>query len=99
MIDIGLSELGLLAIAVLIPVIGFIMTIMHARKGVSIAEQRWRKKHGLMFWVLIPTIAGMMTLFGHLDVLPRLFSLIGIMLLGASTLLSWSMQQRHEEER
>ncbi len=96
--DLALSELGLLVIAILIPVIGFVMTISHARKGDTRTEQRWRKRHGLLFWVLMPGFAGSLTLLGYVGVLPRLASLFGILLLSGSTYASWWMQQNRKEQ-
>lgn len=95
--ELELSKLGLLVIALLIPIAGFIMTLSYARKGESRAEQRWRKRHGLRFWVLVPGAAGTMTLLGALHVLPDLFGLLGIIVLGGATLLSWQIQQKHRE--
>jgi hypothetical protein len=90
-------DLALIAIALLIPVTGFIMMISHARKASSRTEQRWRKSHGLLFWVLIPGVAGLLTVMGMIRILPRTFSMLGIGLLGLSTLLSWNIQKKREE--
>ncbi len=91
-------ELLLLVIAGLIPALGFIMTLSHARKGESRREQRWRKSHGLIFWTLIPSIAGIVTVLGSIDLLPSLGGIIGIIILAGSTFLSWWIQRRHEEK-
>ena len=96
--DISTFHLVLLGIAGLIPVVGFIMTITHARKGFSRREQRWRKSHGLIFWALLPGIAGAMTILGTIGLMPRGFSMIGILMLGISTFASWSIQQKHVEQ-
>lgn len=96
--NISTFHLVLLGIAGLIPVVGFIMTISHARKGFSRREQRWRKSHGLIFWTLLPGIAGTMTLLGTIALLPKVFSMIGILILGISTFASWSIQQKHVEQ-
>ena len=96
--DISTFHLVLLGIAGLIPVVGFIMTITHARKGFSRREQRWRKSHGLIFWALLPGIAGAMTILGTIGLMPRVFSMIGILMLGISTFASWSIQQKHVEQ-
>jgi hypothetical protein len=86
----------LAAIALLIPVVGFIMTISHARAGETRQEQRWRKSHGVMFWVLLPGVAGVLLLMGTTDMLPRIFSVVGIILLGLSATLSYTLQKQHE---
>ena len=91
------STIGLIVIALLIPVVGFVMTISHAKKGDTRQEQRWRKSHGLLFWVLIPGLAGLLTLLSMADILPQIFSLIAILGLGLTTFLSWSMQKKREE--
>ncbi|MEO5930494.1 MAG: hypothetical protein ABIR47_11225 [Candidatus Kapaibacterium sp.] len=93
----ALSQIFLVAIVFLIPVIGFIMTISHARKGFSRQEQRWRKRHGLLFWVLIPSLSGLITILGHIGVLPNVFGLIGIIMLSTAVLLSRQIQQNHKE--
>lgn len=90
-------ELLLLVIACLIPLIGFIMTLSHARKGNSRREQRWRKSHGLIFWALIPGLTGLLTVLGTIEILPRITGMIGIILLAGSTFLSWWVQRRHNE--
>jgi hypothetical protein len=90
-------HLVLLGIAGLIPVVGFIMTISHARKGETRREQRWRKSHGLLFWTLLPGLAGAMTILGTIGMMPKVFSMIGIVILGISTFASWSIQQKHVE--
>lgn len=92
------SKIGLLVIAILIPMVGFIMTIGHAKKGETRQEQRWRKSHGLLFWSLAPGVAGLITVLGFLEILPNIFTLLGIIILGFSTFLSWSLQRKHEEE-
>lgn len=89
-------EFVLLAIAGLIPVIGFIMTISHARKADTYDDQRWRKSHGLIFWVLLPGIAGLMTVLGTIEAIPRLFGVVGIIMLSLTTFLSWWLQRRRE---
>jgi hypothetical protein len=95
----GLSTMFLAAIALLIPVIGFIMTISHARAGDTRQEQRWRKGHGLLFWVLIPGIAGVMLLLGFIEMLPRIYSVIGIIVLAIGAAASFALQKKHERER
>lgn len=97
--EFGMSQIGLIVITALIPLVGFAMTIIQSRKGTSRREQRWRKRHGLLFWVLLPTIFGMMTLLGYLRILPDLYGLIGVIALGGTTFLSWSINERHEEFR
>jgi hypothetical protein len=87
----------LLVIAGLIPVAGFILTITHARGGQTRADQRWRKKHGLLFWVLIPGIAGLAMMLGFIEVWPRIASVLGILGLASTTSLSFYLQKRHEE--
>ena len=52
------------------------MMISHARKGTTRNEQRWRKSHGLLFWVLLPGVAGLLTVLGMIKVLPRSFSML-----------------------
>jgi hypothetical protein len=94
---VSLLELLLVAIVFLIPVMGFVLTLGYARKAHGSIEQRWRKNHGLLFWVLIPGAAGVLTVLGMTDILPRIFSLIGIGALGASTFTSWNMQKKREE--
>jgi len=96
--QISTFHLVLLGIAILIPVIGFIMTISHARKGFSRREQRWRKSHGLLYWTILPGIAGLMTVLGTIEIAPKIFRLVGILALGLSTFMSWSIQQKHVEE-
>lgn len=91
-------EIVLLAIAGLIPVIGYIMTLSHARKGDSRREQRWRKSHGVLYWVFLPGMAGILTVFGTIDVLPRMFGIVGIIMLSLTTFLSWWLQRRYEEQ-
>jgi hypothetical protein len=90
-------DLALIAIALLIPVTGFIMMLSHARKAPTRNEQRWRKSHGLLFWVMIPGVAGMLTVLGMMKILPRTFSTMGIALLALSTFLSWNIQKKREE--
>jgi|GEM_PF-2056861 len=90
-------EFLLLAIAALIPVVGFVMTLSHARKGNLRREQRWRKNHGILFWVFLPGIAGMLTVLGTIELLPRVFAVIGIIMLSLTTFASWWLQRRHEE--
>lgn len=92
------SQLGLIAIAFLIPVLGFILTLTHARKGEGRSEQRWRKRHGLFFWVLIPFVAGIASVMAVLEMLPAIFTIVGVAILGLTTFLSWSVQTRHDEE-
>lgn len=92
------SQTGLLAIAVLIPALGFIMTLTHARKAETRTEQRWRKRHGLLFWVLIPFIAGAVSAAAILEMIPPIFTIIGVAILGLATFLSWSFQTRHDEK-
>jgi Kef-type K+ transport system membrane component KefB len=94
---VSLSNLFLVAIVFLMPVAGFILTIGHARKAVTRREQRWRKSHGLLFWVLLPGLAGMLTLLGMFHILPQSFALIGIVLLAGSTFLSWSLQNKRSD--
>lgn len=88
----------LVAIVAMIPILGFIMTISHARKADSIREQRWRKSHGVLYWTLLPGLFGMIILLSIADVLPRLFSFVGILLLGVTTSISFLMQRRREGE-
>lgn len=92
------SQIGLIAIAVLIPIVGFILTLTNARKGESRAEQRWRKRHGLLFWVIIPFIAGVVSTAAMLEMIPSIFTIIGVAILGLTTFLSWSLQTRHDEK-
>jgi peptidoglycan/LPS O-acetylase OafA/YrhL len=86
----------LAAFALLIPVVGFIMMLSHAKAGDSRQEQRWRKGHGLLFWVLLPGIAGLMLLAGFAEILPRIFSILGIIILALGATLSYTIQKRHE---
>jgi hypothetical protein len=95
----SLSTYVLAAIALLIPVVGFIMTLSHARAGDSRHEQRWRKSHGLAFWVLIPGVAGVILLMGFSAMLPRQFTIVGILLLALGAGLSFVMKKRHEDRR
>lgn len=94
----SISQIGLFVIALLIPITGFIMTITHARKGESRQEQRWRKSHGLLFWVFLPFVAGVLTLFGMIGLLPKVFTILGIIILALSTFRSWSIQKKREED-
>jgi uncharacterized membrane protein len=94
---VSVSTIGLIVIALLIPVVGFVMTISHAKKGDTSREQRWRKSHGLLFWVLIPALIGIVIMLSAAEVLPQLFALIGIVTLGLTTFLSWSIQKKREE--
>ena len=93
----NLSLIVLLALALVIPIVGFAMAISHARKGDTAREQRWRKRHGLVFWSLIPGIAGFITVLGVAQVLPSIFSLAGIVVLALSTSLSMYLQKKQEE--
>lgn len=86
----------LAAITLLIPIVGFVMTLSHARAGETRSEQRWRKRHGLLFWVLLPGAAGAMVLMGFAEILPKIFSIIGIVLLALGATLSHTMTRRHE---
>lgn len=95
--ELTLSQIGLMVIVALIPIAGFVMTISHARKGETRREQRRRKSHGLLFWVMLPTMAGVLTVAGYTGTLPSIFGLIGVISLAGTTFLSWSIQQRHEE--
>jgi hypothetical protein len=92
-------DLVLIALAFLIPVTGFIMMISHARKADTRQEQRWRKSHGLLFWVFIPGVAGLLTVLGMTRTLPRMYSFIGIGLLAGATFMSWSIQKKREERQ
>ena len=92
-----ISHIGLIVVALLIPVAGFVLMIMHARKGDTRAEHRWRKRHGLLFWVLLPGLAGVVTAAGVLELLPQIFAIVGVALLGTTTFISWSLQTRHDE--
>jgi hypothetical protein len=92
-----LLTLLLVTIVAMIPIIGFIMTISHARKADTIREQRWRKGHGVLYWTLLPGLFGAIILLSVVDVLPRLFSFVGILLLGVTTSISFLMQRKREE--
>jgi DMSO/TMAO reductase YedYZ heme-binding membrane subunit len=93
-----LSMMFLAAIALLIPIIGFIMMLSHAKAGETRQEQRWRKSHGLVYWVLLPGIAGILLLLGYAGMLPDLFSIVGVIILSLSAMLSYLMQKRHESQ-
>lgn len=93
----ALSTMVLAGIALLIPVIGFVMTISHARAGDTRYEQRWRKSHGLMFWVLIPAMSGGLMLLGAMGLGPKIFSMVGLILLSLSATISYMLQKRHEK--
>lgn len=88
------STIGLAVLAILMPVVGFIMTILYARKGDSRMEQRFRKRHGMLYWVLIPMVTSTVTLLGATRILPRVFAAIGIIILAGTTLLSRSQLQK-----
>jgi len=91
------SQFGLFGIVLLIPVAGFVLTILYARKGDTRLEQRWRKRHGLLFWCAAPAIAGAVTIGATVEAIPPIFSIVGVAILGLTTFLSWSLQTRHEE--
>ena len=91
-----MSTMALAVIALLIPVVGFIMTISHARAGETRQEQRWRKSHGVLFWVFLPGAAGLLMLMGFAGMLPNIFTLIGIIVLSLGASLSYVIQKRHE---
>ncbi len=91
-------ELVLMAVAFLIPVTGFILMLNHARDADSLEESRWRKSHGIVYWVLIPGIIGFVIILSLIGVLPRLFALLGIIALALSTTLSMSLQKKREKE-
>jgi uncharacterized membrane protein len=97
-LSVSASTIGLLVIIILIPVIGFVMTLSHAKKGETRQEQRWRKSHGLLFWVLIPGIDGALILLSITGILPQIMALVGILSLGLTTFLSWSIQKKREEK-
>lgn len=69
-----------------------------ARKGTTLTERRWRKRHGLLFWVLIPAILGITIVLGILTYLPDIVIKISVLLLGISTATGMALQQRHEEK-
>ena len=92
----SLSTIVLAVIALLIPVIGFIMTLSHARAGETRHEQRWRKSHGVLYWVLIPALSGALMLGGYSGIMPRIYSVIGLIILSASATLSYVMQKKRE---
>lgn len=91
-----LSTMLLAALALLIPIVGFIMMISHARAGETRQEQRWRKSHGLLFWVMLPGFAGALLLLGNAGLLPGIFSVLGIIILALSATMSYTIQKRHE---
>ena len=93
-----LSTMVLAAIALLIPIVGFIMMLSHARAGETRQEQRWRKSHGLLYWVLGPGIGGVLMLMGFSEILPKIFSVVGIIVLAMSATLSFVLQRRHEAQ-
>lgn len=92
-----LSQIVLVGIVILIPVIGFASTISYARKADTAREQRWRKGHGVLYWVVFPTAFGLITLMSAVELLPKVFSLIAILLLAGSTFLSWTQARKREE--
>ena len=90
------STIGLAVIALLIPVVGFIVMLSHARAGDTRQEQRWRKSHGLVYWVVLPAISGAMMLGGFSGVLPNLYTVIGLIVLSASATISYAQTKRRE---
>lgn len=82
------SKLSMIVIAAAIPAIGFIMTIRHARGADSLSDARWRKRHGMLFWVAIPAVAGGLTVLGLLEMAPSIASIVGVVLLLASATIS-----------
>ena len=89
-------KIFLLLIVVLIPIVGFIMTINHARAGLTARDQRWRKSHGVLFWVVLPGFLGALIVFGMIGIRPRIFSLVGTILLAVSTSLSLMIQKKRD---
>lgn len=94
-----MSTMMLAAIALLIPVVGFVLMLSHAKAGETRQEQRWRKSHGLIFWVLLPGMAGVLLLMGFAGMLPKIFSIVGIIILALGATFSYSIQKRHEASR
>ncbi len=74
------------------------MTLTNARKGDSRAEQRWRKRHGLLYWVVVPFVAGVVSTAAMMEMIPSIFTIVGVAILGLTTFLSWSIQTRHDEK-
>lgn len=91
------SQYFLLGIVLLIPVVGFISTISHARKADSAREQRWRKSHGLLYWTILPAIFGILTFLSATGIAPKIFGLFAIVLFAGTTFLSWVQQRKREE--
>ncbi|MBX7215776.1 MAG: hypothetical protein K1X90_02325 [Candidatus Kapabacteria bacterium] len=89
----------LLCIAAVLPVLGFILMLGFARKGETLPERRWRKRHGLLFWVLIPALLGAGIVLGILEFLPDLSTKLSVLLLGVTTATGMALQRRHEEKR
>ncbi len=87
----------LIGIVIVIPIIGFLSTISYARKADTAPEQRWRKGHGVFFWVMIPGALGLITILSATGMLPKVFSLISVIILACTTLISWSLQRKREE--
>ena len=94
----SLSTIVLAVIALLIPVLGFVMTLSHARAGDSRREQRWRKSHGLVYWVMIPAVAGAMLLGGFSGLMPKIYSVLALIVLSLSATVSFALQKRRERE-
>ncbi|MCC7438754.1 MAG: GlsB/YeaQ/YmgE family stress response membrane protein [Armatimonadetes bacterium] len=88
----------LCCIAVLLPFVGLALMLGFARKGTTLPERRWRKRHGLLFWVLIPAVLGAVILLGIVRFLPDLSIKISVLLLGATTATGMALQRRHEEK-
>lgn len=82
----------------MLPFIGFILMLGFARQGTTLAERRWRKRHGLLFWVLIPAILGTAIVLGILEFLPDLSIKISVLLLGINTVTGMALQRRHEDK-
>ena len=89
----------LLGIAAVLPVVGFILMLGFARKGETLSERRWRKRHGLLFWVLIPALLGAGIVLGILEFLPDLSTKLSVLLLGVTTATGIALPRRHEEKR
>lgn len=92
-------KLLLLTIVFLLPVIGFISMLDYARKGQTLPQRRQRKRHGLLYWVLLPLLAAVPLGLSILHYLPDLVAPVTVLALASIAFLGSNRQRRIEEEQ
>jgi hypothetical protein len=89
-------HLVLIVVVFALPVVGFVATLVQARSATSIAEARWIKRHGVLFWVVCPAFLGTGVVLGILEVLPRLVALMSTLGLGVTASLGLHLKNKRE---